>query len=94
MKYETNSKKIHEGQIFVAISGNTVDGHNYIMEAIKNGAKEIIAEKEVEASVPVKIVPDTEEYLKERLIEEYSENLKDLKLIGVTGTNGKQRRVI
>ncbi len=89
MKYETNSKKIHEGQIFVAISGNTVDGHNYIMEAIKNGAKEIIAEKEVEASVPVKIVPDTEEYLKERLIEEYSENLKDLKLIGVTGTNGK-----
>ncbi len=59
------------------------------MEAIKNGAKEIIAEKEVEASVPVKIVPDTEEYLKERLIEEYSENLKDLKLIGVTGTNGK-----
>ena len=89
MKYETNSKKIHEGQIFVAISGNTVDGHNYVKEAIKNGATEIIAEKEVEASVPVKIVPDTEEYLKERLIEEYSENLKDLKLIGVTGTNGK-----
>ncbi len=89
MKYETNSKKIHEGQVFVAISGNTVDGHNYVNEAIKNGAIEIIVEKDVEASVPVTKVPNTEDYLKERLIEEYSDRLKELKLIGVTGTNGK-----
>ena len=89
MKYETNSKKIQEGQIFVAISGNTVDGHNYVNEAVKKGAIEIIAEKDVETSVPIKIVPNTEEYLKERLIEEYSDSLKDLKLIGITGTNGK-----
>ena len=36
IKYETNSKLISAGQIFVAIIGNTVDGHNYIDEAIQN----------------------------------------------------------
>lgn len=37
IKYETNSKLVKPGQIFVAICGHTVDGHDYIEEAIKNG---------------------------------------------------------
>ncbi len=89
IKYETNSKKVRKGQIFVAISGHTVDGHDYVDEAIKNGAEQIIAEREVESSVPVLIVTSTEEYLKEALVKEYSEDLKKLTLVGVTGTNGK-----
>ena len=43
----------------------------------------------MECSIPLEIVPDTKEYLKEKLVEEYSETLKELKIIGVTGTNGK-----
>lgn len=89
MKYETDSRKIKKGQIFVAINGNTVDGHNYVFEAVENGAIKVIAEKEVDTKVDVEIVPNTEEYLINKLIEEYSKELKDLKLIGVTGTNGK-----
>lgn len=89
LKYETDSRKVKPGQTFVAIKGHTVDGHNYISDAIKNGAVAIIAEKEVEASVPVKIVPNSSEYLKEQLVNEYSEELNKLKIIGVTGTNGK-----
>ena len=89
LKYETDSRKVKPGQTFVAIKGHTVDGHNYISDAIKNGAVAIIAEKEVEASVPVKIVPNSSKYLKEQLVNEYSEELNKLKIIGVTGTNGK-----
>ena len=89
LKYETDSRKVKPGQTFVAIKGHTVDGHNYISDAIKNGAVAIIAEKEVEVSVPIKIVPNSSEYLKEQLVKEYSEELNKLKIIGVTGTNGK-----
>ena len=89
IKYETDSRKVKPGQTFVAIKGYTVDGHNYIDSAIKNGASEIIAEKEVEASVPVTVVDNSAKYFQERLVKEYSSNYKDLKIVGITGTNGK-----
>ena len=57
IKYETDSRKVKPGQTFVAIKGYTVDGHDYIESAIKNGADSIIAEKEVQVSVPVTVVP-------------------------------------
>lgn len=89
IKYETNSKLVKDGQIFVAIKGNTVDGHNYIDEAIKNGASKIICEKEINSTIPYEIVNDTKEYLKNILVKEYSQKINKLKIIGVTGTNGK-----
>jgi len=89
IEFETDSRKVKPGQTFVAIKGFTVDGHDYIESAIKNGATKIVAEKEVEASVPVEIVENTKEYLKNTLIEKYSNEFKDMKIIGVTGTNGK-----
>lgn len=89
IKYETDSRKVKPGQTFVAIKGYTVDGHNYIESAIKNGASEIIAEKNVTASVPVTVVENSAEYFQEKLVKEYSSNYKDLKIIGITGTNGK-----
>ncbi|MEG1288171.1 MAG: UDP-N-acetylmuramoyl-L-alanyl-D-glutamate--2,6-diaminopimelate ligase [Bacilli bacterium] len=89
MKYVIDSRKVKEGQIFVAIKGHTVDGHDYIEDAIKNGAIEIVAEKEIKASVPVLVVPSTDEYLKNHLKDEYSDILNEMKFIGVTGTNGK-----
>ena len=89
INYETNSKLVKPGNIFVAIKGHTVDGHDYINDAIKNGAIKIIAEKQVECSVPLELVSSTEEYLKETLQKEYSSLFQKLKIIGVTGTNGK-----
>ena len=89
MKYETNSRNIKPGQTFVAIKGHTVDGHNYINDAIKNGASAIVSEKEIDINIPVTIVKSSEEYLKEKLVLEYSKKLEDLTIVGVTGTNGK-----
>ena len=89
IKYETDSRKVKPGQTFVAIKGYTVDGHNYIESAIKNGASEIIAEKKVEKAVPVTVVEDSAKYFQEKLVKEYSSNYKNLKIVGITGTNGK-----
>lgn len=89
LKYETDSRKLIPGQIFVAIKGNTVDGHDYIDSAVEKGAIKVIAQENRACSVPIEVVKDSSEYLKEKLIEEYSQNLKALKIIGVTGTNGK-----
>ena len=88
-KYETNSRLIKPGQTFVAIKGYTVDGHDYIEDAIKNGASSVIAEKNVKCSVPVTVVENSAEYYQNLLVKEYKDVFKDLKLIGITGTNGK-----
>ena len=84
---KTNSKEIKENDIFIAIKGDKYDGHDYIEEAIKNGAIKIIAEKG-KYSVETEIVPNTKEYLK-NYIAKYKEEIKDMHLIGMTGTNGK-----
>ncbi len=82
-----NSKDIKEGDTFIAIRGENSDGHKYIEEAIKNGAKEIVAEYGL-YSVETLIVNDTKEYLK-KYVEKYKEELDDMYIIGSTGTNGK-----
>ncbi len=89
IKYETNSKLVTSGQIFVALKGHTVDGHDYIEEAIKNGASKVVGEKDLKLDVPYEKVEDTNAYLKEHLVQEYSDIINKLKIIGVTGTNGK-----
>lgn len=89
IKYETNSRLIKPGQIFVAIKGYTVDGHDYINSAVEKGAAGIIAEKEVECGVPVTVVENSAKYYQDLLVKEYSHEFDDLKLIGITGTNGK-----
>ena len=88
MKIKCDSRKVKPGDTFVAIRGFQKDGHDYIEEAISNGAKEIIAEYGL-YSVDTLIVKDTKDYLVQTLKKEYDHKIKKLKLIGMTGTNGK-----
>ena len=88
MNIQSDSKKIKKGDTFIALRGIENDGHDYIEEAIKNGATTIIAEEGL-YNVNTIIVEDTRKYLIEYLDNKYKEELKDLKLIGITGTNGK-----
>ncbi len=85
---KVNSKKINPGDTFIAIKSKVRDGHDYITDAIDRGAACIIAEKG-EYSVKTIIVPDTKAYLSKYLKELYEDKLSKIKLIGVTGTNGK-----
>ena len=88
-KFETDSRRIKKGQTFIALKGYTVDGHDYIDEAIKNGASYIISEKDLNIPIPHQKVKNTHNYLKKILNNNYKEVIKDLKIIGITGTNGK-----
>lgn len=89
-KYECDSRKVEKGQTFIALKGLTVDGHDFIDQAISNGASTIVGEKDLDLKdVNYIKVEDTDKYLKETLVKEYSEFINKITLIGVTGTNGK-----
>lgn len=88
---EYDSRKIKEGNIFVALEGAVVDGHNYIEQAVKNGATCILVSKEVETKFPVEyiLVEDLRKNLGIVASKFYDYPQKNLKIIGITGTNGK-----
>lgn len=88
MSLRVDSRKVEPGDTFIAIRGITEDGHKYIETAIKNGASKIICE-EGNYSVETIIVPNSKKYLEDEVLKLYKEALSDIKLIGITGTNGK-----
>ena len=83
-----DSRKVEKNDTFIALRGVDFDGHSFINKAIENGACKIIAE-EGNYDVETIIVPNTREYLINYLKETYNKKLAKLKIIGITGTNGK-----
>ncbi len=83
-----DSRKVVSGDTFLALRGVNTDGHNYILDAIKNGATRVIVEEGL-YDVETIIVDDTKKYLEEYLYNNYYDKISKLKLIGITGTNGK-----
>lgn len=88
MKIKIDSRKIEPGDTFIALRGIDHDGHAYIEQAIANGAKKIICE-EGHYDVETIVVKNTRTYLVNYLKEHYYSEISKLKLIGITGTNGK-----
>ncbi len=85
-----NSKEVQEGWIFVAIKGTSVDGHQFVKEALERGASLVYVEKEVGIQDPrIVKVEDTRKVLGELANEFFGKPSQNLKVIGVTGTNGK-----
>ena len=85
---KTDSRKVVDGDTFIAIKNINHDGHDYILDAINNGAKKIICEHG-NYDVETVIVPDTRKYLEDYLYNKYYSSISKMKLIGITGTNGK-----
>ena len=86
-----DSRKIEKGHLFVAIKGTTTDGHNYIAKAIELGASAVLCENVPEnasGAVFVK-VESTEDCVGQVATTFYGNPTAKLKLVGVTGTNGK-----
>lgn len=87
-----DSRKIQNGDIFVALTGATVDGHTFVEKALNLGAKMIIVSKEVEIidkAITYVKVKDTRQSLGLIASNFYGRPQDSLKIIGVTGTNGK-----
>ncbi len=93
---ESNSKNIKEGYLFVAIKGFSTDGHQYVENAIQNGAVAIIIEEgcdlkslKVPEGITIVMSPNTRRALAITSSNFYGNPTKKFKLIGVTGTKGK-----
>ena len=83
-----DSRKCIEGSAFVCMKGEHVDGHDKVREAIENGAKVIIAQRDTKEKNQI-IVKDTKKAYALMCCEFFDNPSKKLQLIGVTGTNGK-----
>ncbi|MEN8885615.1 MAG: UDP-N-acetylmuramoyl-L-alanyl-D-glutamate--2,6-diaminopimelate ligase [Winogradskyella sp.] len=89
---EFDSRKIDNNALFVAISGTITDGHNYIESVIEKGATAIVCERLPEvlkAGVTYIEVANSNQALAYIAANFYQHPSENLKLVGVTGTNGK-----
>ncbi|WP_452601783.1 UDP-N-acetylmuramoyl-L-alanyl-D-glutamate--2,6-diaminopimelate ligase [Pontimicrobium sp. MEBiC06410] len=87
-----NSRAIEKNDVFVAIKGSTTDGHQYIEKAITQGAAVVVCEKlpeTKEQGVTYLEVENSSVALAVMASNYYGNPSENLKLVGVTGTNGK-----
>lgn len=91
-KIEFDSRKVIQGDVFVAVKGTQVDGHQFIDVAIANGATVVVCE-EVPANASEKVswvsVSNSQEILGLMLANFFGHPSEQLIMVGVTGTNGK-----
>lgn len=92
-----DSREVQLGDLFVAIPGAIVDGHTFIDSAVAKGASVVVVQDDtarpdmffVHAGVVKVVVPDTRKALARMAANYYGHPSRRLRLIGVTGTNGK-----
>lgn len=96
---QINAQLVREGDVFIAQKGQNRDGHEFILQAIENGARVIVCEtlpdlvnselvKAGSSQITYCQVADTQEFAGLLFRNRYPE-LQELKIVGVTGTNGK-----
>ena len=85
-----NSKEVEDGDLFVCTMGVTADRHDFIPDAKAHGAAALVVSKDItDPDIPVIKVPDTNRELPYLCQKFYDYPDKTLKMIGVTGTDGK-----
>ena len=87
-----DSRRIEAGHLFVAIPGTQTDGHKFIPKAVEQGAVAVLCEyfpNRREPGVTYIAVESTEDCVGEVATQFYGDPSRQLKLVGVTGTNGK-----
>lgn len=88
---ETDSRLVTPGSVFFALRGEVTDGHLFVEAATANGAALVVAEREVETTAPLVVVDDGVVALSRlaAAVVEHVRGLGRLKVVGVTGSNGK-----
>ncbi|HAC41217.1 MAG TPA: UDP-N-acetylmuramoyl-L-alanyl-D-glutamate--2,6-diaminopimelate ligase, partial [Rikenellaceae bacterium] len=91
-----DSRKVIPGTLFVAVKGYASDGHDYIADAIAKGATGIVCEtlpEGLEGKAQFEVVENSRRALAILADEYYGHPSRKLKLVGITGTNGKTTTV-
>lgn len=86
-----DSRRVTPGMLFVAVPGQHVDGHDYVLNAVDRGAVSVICQRNgfIQQRATKIMVPDVREALAQVSAAFYQNPAEKLKMIGVTGTNGK-----
>ncbi|PIQ86279.1 MAG: UDP-N-acetylmuramoyl-L-alanyl-D-glutamate--2,6-diaminopimelate ligase [Candidatus Omnitrophica bacterium CG11_big_fil_rev_8_21_14_0_20_45_26] len=86
-----DSREVKEGDLFVAIQGPVLDGHEFIEDAIRRGAVAIVTNRQKEKALQLThvMVEDTQKAFAQMLLRFHGLDLSQIQLIGITGTNGK-----
>lgn len=88
-KLAFNSADVEAGTLFFCLNGRGFDGHDFINEALKNGAVAAVVDRLTDSDLPQILVDDTRSALAKAAQIFYGNPAKKLKIVGVTGTNGK-----
>ncbi|MFQ5813362.1 MAG: UDP-N-acetylmuramoyl-L-alanyl-D-glutamate--2,6-diaminopimelate ligase [Anaerolineae bacterium] len=88
-----DSRQVKPGDLFVAVKGLDADGHDFIPDAIRRGAAAVVSERETSISVPYVLVPDSRQALAYLAAAFHGYPARKLRVIGVTGTDGKTTTV-
>ncbi len=84
-----DSRLVRDGDLFVALRGADFDGHDFVDRALDAGASALLVERAIEANVPQIIVPDSRAALAPLAAHFYGHPSRELRVIGITGTDGK-----
>ena len=88
-----DSRLVKSGNLFIAVKGTQADGHAFIGKALDNGAVAVVMSNPIPAERPEGVtfvrVADTEDAVGKVATQFYGDPTSHLKLVGVTGTNGK-----
>lgn len=84
-----DSRTTEKGDVFVAVRGYESDGHHYIKAAAANGAACVLCEEKPDIDIPFVLLDNTRRGLATVASNWYNSSSSDMKIIGVTGTNGK-----
>lgn len=89
-KIECDSRAVAKGDLFCCVNGTFSDGHKYAETAVKNGAVAVLCERKLEnIRVPQIIVENTRIAMAQIAAVFYNHPADDMRIIGITGTNGK-----
>lgn len=88
-KITQDTREVESGDVFICIEGANFDGHGYAAQAMEKGAIAVVARKQLDINVPVIYVNDTTKAMAMLANAFYGYPSDKLKMIGITGTNGK-----
>ena len=86
---QDDSRRVAAGDLFVALQGLTVDGHRYAPLAVEAGSVAVVADRPLSLEVPCVVAPDPVRALALAAARLAGEPGRRLRLLGITGTNGK-----
>lgn len=84
-----DSKKVQKNNLFICLKGENFDGHECVCEAEKFGAVAVIVERRLDTDLTQIIVDDARAAMSKIAANFYDNPSKNMKIVGVTGTNGK-----